>query len=128
MENGEPDRRGARMEQVGNTQRQSPRMERERATVEVMIRRFCRDQHGDGSELCPRCRELLDYARYRLARCPFQEGKTTCGKCPVHCYKPGMRQRIQEVMRHVGPRMMLTNPLLSFRHFLDGLRRKPRRR
>lgn len=116
------------MEPVKKKGKRSPRMERERATVEVMIRRFCRDRHGMKEELCPGCAELLEYARHRLARCPFQEGKTTCGKCPVHCYKPGMRQRIQEVMRTVGPRMMLTNPLLSFRHFLDGLRRKPRRR
>ncbi len=103
-------------------------MEREAATVEVMIRRYCRDRHGGGDGLCGECRELLHYALLRLSRCPFQEGKTTCGKCPVHCYKPGMREKIQEVMRYVGPRMMLTNPLLSLYHLLDGLRREPRRK
>jgi len=102
------------------------RMQREARTVELMIRRYCRDHHhGGGPEgLCPDCSELLEYAFKRLANCPFQEKKTTCGKCPVHCYKPGMRQKIQDVMRYVGPRMLLTNPVMSLQHFLDG-RRKP---
>ena len=106
----------------------SRRMRREAATVEVMIRRYCHDHHGGTTELCDECGKLLDYALLRLSKCPFQEGKTTCGKCPVHCYKPGMREKIQEVMRSVGPRMILTNPILSLWHLLDGLRKKPRRR
>ena len=107
----------------------SKRMQREAKTVEVMIRRYCRDKHGSSQgELCDQCQELLDYAYLRLTHCPFQDGKTTCGKCPVHCYKPGMRQEIQEVMRYVGPKMVLTNPLMALSHALDGLRRKPVKR
>ena len=101
------------------------RMQREAATVEIMIRRYCRDKHFTASELCPDCLELLEYANKRLANCPFQENKTTCGKCRVHCYKPDMRNRIRDVMRYVGPRLMLTNPLLSLQHALDGMRKEP---
>lgn len=101
------------------------RMHRESATIAVMIRKYCRDKHSGPGELCTECRELLDYARKRLVHCPFQENKTTCGKCPIHCYKPGMRSRIREVMRHVGPRLLLTNPLLALQHVLDGLRQEP---
>ncbi len=104
---------------------QGKRMQREAATVKLMIRRYCRDKHSSTGVLCAECSELLDYARRRLAHCPFQEGKTTCGKCLVHCYKPGMRSRIRDVMRYVGPRLMVTNPLLSIRHALDGLRKQP---
>lgn len=105
------------------------RMQREAKTVEMMIRRYCRDHHGGGPEgLCPDCAELLEYAFARLSRCPFQEKKTTCGKCPVHCYKPGMRRRIQDVMRYVGPRMLMTNPVMSLQHFLDGLRTPVRKK
>lgn len=105
----------------------SRRLQREARTVEAMIRRYCRDHHDAGDELCPECAELLAYARRRLACCPFQEDKTTCGKCPVHCYAPGMRARIREVMRHAGPRMLLSHPLMALRHLLDGLRRpRPR--
>ncbi len=108
-----------------------PRMRREFATIEIIIRRYCRENHTmtadpqNGEQLCPDCRELLAYARRRLQKCPFQEGKTTCGKCAVHCYKPEMRQTIREIMRLIGPRMLLTNPLLGIRHVIDGLREKP---
>lgn len=103
------------------------RLRREAQTVAVMIRRYCRDRHGHHAELCPECAELLAYARKRLARCPFQENKTTCGKCPVHCYAPEKRERIQAVMRYSGPRMLLSHPIMALRHLLDGFRR-PRRR
>ncbi|HHD64556.1 MAG TPA: nitrous oxide-stimulated promoter family protein [Desulfobulbaceae bacterium] len=102
-----------------------PRMEREAKTVEVMIRRYCVNNHGAGKELCPDCSALLAYARKRLQQCPFQEGKTTCGNCKVHCYKPAMREKIRHIMRQVGPRMLFTNPIMGIRHIFDGLRKNP---
>ncbi len=104
------------------------RMEREKKTVKTMIHRYCADKHqSPKGRLCEECRGLLEYAYKRLNRCPFQEGKTTCGKCPVHCYRPGMREKIQEVMRYVGPRMILSNPVMALQHLLDGRRREPRK-
>ena len=52
----------------------------------------------------------------RLSRCPFGENKTTCRLCPVHCYKPEMKKRMQEVMRYAGPRMLLYHPTAACRH------------
>jgi predicted amidophosphoribosyltransferase len=103
-------------------------LSRERQTVEAMIRLYCRGRHGNAEQLCGECAELLEYARERLRRCPFQEGKTTCAKCPVHCYRPEMRARIRAAMRYAGPRMLYRHPILALRHLLDGLRRKPVRR
>jgi hypothetical protein len=105
----------------------SRRMQREARTAEIMIRRFCRDHHGGSPALCEECSQLLAYARKRLHQCPFQERKTTCGNCPVHCYAPGKREQIRAVMRHSGPRMLLSHPLLALLHLIDGLR-KPRPR
>lgn len=102
-----------------------PRMKRERKTVECMIRIYCRDHHKTEGELCDACRELTEYTRLRLKNCPFQENKTTCGKCPVHCYKPKMRAKIRKVMRYAGPRMILHHPLLAIGHMIDGLRKEP---
>ncbi len=102
-----------------------PRMQRELQTVELLIGLHCREQHRHPAGLCDNCRELLDYARYRLARCPFQENKTTCGNCPVHCYKPGMREKIRAVMRFAGPRLFWRHPLLALAHLLDGRRKVP---
>lgn len=103
-----------------------PRMARESRTIHAMIRIYCRAHHGAGRELCPECKELLSYAEARLARCPFQENKTTCANCPVHCYKPSERETIRVVMKYSGPRMTFRHPVLATFHFLDGFR-KPRR-
>ncbi len=100
-------------------------MAREAKTVEAMVRLYCRGQHHSRGGLCLECRELLDYARSRLARCPYQEGKTTCARCPVHCYRPAMRERVRAVMRYAGPRMALRHPVLALTHVLDRLRAVP---
>jgi hypothetical protein len=72
--------------------------------------------------------ELMNYALCRLERCPFGEDKTTCAKCPVHCYKPAMRARVKEVMRYAGPRMLLHSPMLALLHQLDAWRNGKRGR
>jgi hypothetical protein len=105
--------------------KRSGRMGREARTVEAMIRLYCREVHGSTAELCAACAELRTYARQRLQKCPFQEGKTTCARCPVHCYKPQMRERIRTVMRYAGPRMLLRHPILAMLHLADGLRKEP---
>jgi hypothetical protein len=92
-----------------------------------MIRLYCGDQHRSGEDLCPECSGLLAYAMARLERCPFQEGKTTCAKCPVHCYQPRMREAIRAAMRYAGPRMLYRHPVLTWHHLKDGLRKTPRR-
>ena len=101
-------------------------MQREVQTVAAMIDISCTVHHGTAKgELCAPCAGLRDYALLRLAKCPFQERKTSCGNCKVHCYKPDMRERARETMRTAGPRMPLKHPLLSLRHFFDGLRKEP---
>lgn len=97
-------------------------MARELKTVQAMIRIYCQAHHHSTNELCEQCRTLSDYAERRLAHCPFQEDKTTCGKCTVHCYKPNMRAQIVEVMRFSGPRMIFHHPFLACAHLLDERR------
>jgi hypothetical protein len=101
------------------------RMLREEKAVEAMIRIYCRGMHETRNTLCGDCGDLLDYARRRLDMCLFQEGKTSCGSCTVHCYKPAMRERIRDVMRYSGPRMLYRHPMLAFYHAIDGIRKKP---
>jgi len=50
-----------------------------------------------------------------MSRCPFGPDKPTCAKCPIHCYKPQVRERVREVMRFAGPRMLLRHPVLAVR-------------
>ncbi|RCK81057.1 MAG: hypothetical protein OZSIB_2434 [Candidatus Ozemobacter sibiricus] len=77
--------------------------------------------------MCPACQELLAYARARLACCPFGSRKPTCARCPIHCYRPAMRERMREVMRTAGPRLLMVRPLLALGHGLDTLRPCPAR-
>ena len=102
----------------------TPRVNREKRNVAVMINLYC-GKHHQSRGLCPECSGLADYARQRLEKCPFQEGKTTCVKCPVHCYSPAMREKIRVVMRYAGPRMPYSHPILAVGHLLDGRRKEP---
>lgn len=86
-------------------------------TVELMIRLYCRGEHGGREELCAECAALLAYAAGRLDKCPHRP-KPPCRNCPAHCYTPENRARIKEVMRYAGPRMLLRHPLLALKHYL----------
>ena len=95
------------------------RIDKEKKTVGVMIHIFCDAHHGTGGELlCPACTELLNYAKERLNKCPYGEEKGACSKCKIHCYKPGIRKQITEVMRYSGPKMVKKHPLLAIVHLL----------
>lgn len=91
------------------------RIEEEKKTVGQMIRLYCRKKEGN-EQLCPQCKELLEYAHGRLSSCPFGEKKSSCRLCTVHCYKPEMKKHISEVMRYAGPRMLLHHPIAALRH------------
>jgi Nitrous oxide-stimulated promoter len=104
----------------GNFLKNQP-LEREYKTIEAMIGFSCCGHHGTKKgELCPACRELLDYVQSHLDKCPYQKGKPTCAQCPIHCYKPAMRKRIRDVMRYAGPHMLRRHPVFAIRHLLEG--------
>ncbi len=102
---------------------QHPRIKREKKTIEAMIHIYCNKHHGSKDKLCIACNELLEYAKTRLDKCPFQENKTTCGKCLIHCYKPQMRDKVKLVMHYSGPRMLLHHPILALHHVKDGFKK-----
>ena len=55
----------------------------EKKLIPVMIRMYCRGNHKEerkaegvkGKELCSKCRELAEYAAFRLEKCPFKKNK-----------------------------------------------------
>lgn len=91
------------------------RIEREKQTVELMIRLYCRRKEKN-ADLCEDCRKLLEYSHRRLELCRYGHEKSTCQKCPTHCYAPVNREKIRTVMRFSGPRLMLRHPLTAIRH------------
>lgn len=102
------------------------RREREKRVVSRMIALYCKKKHGTREGLCPDCAALDAYARMRADKCPFMETKTFCSNCKVHCYKPEMREKIREVMRFAGPRMLLHHPVMAIRHLIETKREQAR--
>ena len=82
---------------------------------------FCRENHPDGEKslfivmderlhhslgggdmvLCPDCRKLLNHGIAKRLQCPY-DPKPMCKKCRTHCYAPGYRERMREVMKFSG--------------------------
>ena len=104
--------------------------EKEQYVVAEMIALYCRKNHGaydrKAKALCPECAELAEYARVRTEKCPFMETKTFCSNCRSHCYRPDMRERIREVMRFSGPRIITVHPVLAMWHLITSRRERKR--
>lgn len=114
--------------------------QKEQQVVEKMIFLYCRQNHaknngyngrwkrGDADKriLCGDCQKLADYAKMRSEKCPFMEHKTFCSNCKVHCYQPYMREKIRQVMRFSGPRMILYHPILAVWHLVCSIKEKRR--
>ena len=106
----------------------------EMEVMSMMIAIYCRGHHHthrtadatDTSDLCPDCRRLLTYARSRIAACPRMDVKSFCSACPVHCYSHEMREKVREVMRWSGPRMLLHHPLMTLHHMWIDYRSRRR--
>lgn len=100
--------------------------EKEKQLVSQMIAYYCKKKHGGRHGLCAQCAELDQYARQRSDKCPFMETKTFCSNCKVHCYQPVMREKIREVMRFSGPRMIFHHPVTAVRHVIETKKEKKR--
>lgn len=66
---------------------------------------------------------LEKYVMTRLDFCRFGDKKPTCKTCPKHCYRQDYQDKIQEVMRFSGPRMLMKHPILTFKHLIKEKRR-----
>ncbi len=97
-------------------------IQKEKDTVTLMTRLYCKKVHKgvtkNDNKLCQDCQEVLDYAYDRLDKCRFGENKCSCLRCPAHCYKPEMRERIRVVMRYIGPKMPYLAPIAYIRYFI----------
>ncbi len=98
--------------------------EREKQTVSLMIKIYCKKKHKTKNGLCPECNSLNEYAKMRSDKCPFMETKTFCSNCKVHCYKADMREKIRDVMRFSGPRMIFYHPVTAVKHLIETKKEK----
>jgi hypothetical protein len=98
------------------------RLERENETVRAMVEIYCKSNHNNEMNNCPKCKQVYEYASYRILRCPHKEEKPSCAKCEIHCFNKQMKEEIKKVMRFSGPRMLIYHPILSIFHYLDSLK------
>lgn len=97
------------------------RINRETKTISAMLTLYCKNHHKDyETGICDDCKEIQEYALKRLQNCPFIENKPTCANCLVHCYNKEMQNKVRQIMRYSGPRLLFFHPILAIRHLLDG--------
>lgn len=106
-----------------------PRVDKDLRTLAWFIQIYCRNKHADADKalpelkgfdlekigaksvpICRACEKLLTHAFVKRAHCPFNP-KPACKHCETHCYQPTYRQRIREVMRYSGKKLVLSGRL-----------------
>ena len=65
---------------------------------------------------CPACRDFLLYAIERRLKCPLEQ-KPICKHCHLHCYRPGHREKVREVMRFSGKALIRRGRLDLLWHY-----------
>ena len=98
---------------------------KEKKLIPVMIKKYCHCIHKTkGKEICADCRELTEYAQFRLEKCPFKVDKKFCSFCKIHCYKPEQREKIKAVMKYSGPRLLPSHPIFAISHVIQMIKYK----
>ena len=111
-------------------------LRRELKTLVRFIEVHCRGKHKDEPKepvvlqshdlqeiwgrplaLCRPCRDLLAHALVKRSTCPLAP-KPACKHCPDHCYHPLYRQRLREVMRYSGKKLVLSGRVDYLWHLL----------
>jgi len=72
---------------------------------------------GKNPVLCDDCRRLLSHGIVKLLLCPY-DPKPMCKKCATHCYAPGYREKVREVMRFSGIHLVKRGRLDLLFHYL----------
>ena len=112
------------------------KLERDQKTLARFVEVYCHGNHsadqrstvdlkshdvtalaGRPIELCPDCSKLLNHALVKREHCPM-DPKPQCKDCPDHCYQPTYREKIRQVMRYSGPRLLLRGRLDYLAHLL----------
>ncbi len=107
---------------------------KEKKLIPVMIKKYCKGEHKTARKVqnvprggvCEECKELTEYALFRLSKCPYKANKKFCSFCKIHCYKPEMREKIKAVMKYSGPRMLFTHPIFAISHVMQMIKYKKR--
>ena len=109
-------------------------LRRDLRTLALFIRIYCHAKHPDRSpvalrgfdlveitgkplDLCPECTRLLHHAFVKRTHCP-RDPKPQCKDCPTHCYSKVYREKIRDVMRFSGWKLLLSGRLDYLVHLI----------
>jgi len=105
-------------------------------TLATFIETYCHGNHSDAAKrlptlrpqelallgdklpfLCEECHKLLTHAVVKRSHCPM-DPKPACKHCSNHCYAPVYRQKIREVMKYSGRKLVLSGRVDYLLHLL----------
>ncbi|MDO8491754.1 MAG: nitrous oxide-stimulated promoter family protein [Dehalococcoidia bacterium] len=98
---------------------------------------YCRENHRDAAReafavgdervqrslgdmeltLCQDCGKLLSHGMAKLMLCPY-DPKPSCRKCETHCYAPGYREKVRQVMKFSGMYLVKHGRVDLLAHYL----------
>lgn len=102
----------------------------DRKTLVAIFAIYCGAYHGEvdfagdkrayvraknKSELCDKCKELVDCMMERVQNCPNGH-EQNCEDCETKCQRGEDAERIREVMRFAAPRMLARHPIMTLRY------------
>ena len=56
---------------------------------------------------------------YNILQGKFEEEKSFCSNCPIHCYKNDMKVKIKKVMKFSGPWLIIYSPIQLIKHIFE---------
>ena len=96
--------------------------DREKKVISEMVKLYCRKNHKK-RELCDECKDVLNYSLNRIDNCKYMDTKTFCSNCKKPFYSPKMKEKIKQIMKFSGPRILFHHPLLVISHMLSRFKK-----
>ncbi|RJO62892.1 MAG: nitrous oxide-stimulated promoter family protein [Dehalococcoidia bacterium] len=115
--------------------RLTPKNRKDLRVLGNFINVYCRENHKEiakqafyiadedlqirlrGLNLCSDCSRLLEHGIAKLSLCPY-DPRPSCRKCKTHCYAPGYREKVRQVMRFSGTYLIKHGRLDLLLHYL----------
>jgi hypothetical protein len=86
---------------------------REKRIIAKMIKIYCGKKHkSDG--LCSDCSNLLVYCENKINSCRWIKNKPNCSSCTTVCFSKENREKLRNIMRFSGPRLLYLDPAALF--------------